>query len=48
VPAAERATVTLRVDVLEEVDKVERKRSRFIAEAVEHELQRRGGSGLTH
>ena len=40
-PNAERVTVTLRADLLEEIDRVERNRSRFIAEAVEHELQRR-------
>jgi hypothetical protein len=40
-PIAERVTVTLRADLLEEIDRVERNRSRFIAEAVEHELQRR-------
>jgi hypothetical protein len=45
-PAAERVTVTLRVDLLEEIDKVERNRSRFIAEAVEHELQRRRRAAL--
>jgi hypothetical protein len=38
---AERVTVTLRSDLLEETDRVERNRSRFISEAVEHELQRR-------
>jgi hypothetical protein len=37
-PAAERVTVTLRADLLEEIDKIERNRSRFIAEAVEHDL----------
>ncbi len=45
-PAAERVTVTLRVDLLEEIDRVERNRSRFIAEAVEHELQRRRRAAL--
>lgn len=45
-PAAERVTVTLRADLLEEIDRVERNRSRFIAEAVEHELQRRRREGL--
>jgi hypothetical protein len=43
---AERVTVTLRADLLEEIDRVERNRSRFIAEAVKHELQRRRREGL--
>jgi hypothetical protein len=43
---AERVTVTLRVDLLEEIDRIERNRSRFIAEAVEHELLRRRRDGL--
>jgi hypothetical protein len=37
----ERVTVTLRADLVKEIDRVERNRSRFIAEAVERELQRR-------
>lgn len=45
-PAAERVTVTLRADLLEEIDKVERNRSRFIAEAVERELHRRRREAL--
>jgi hypothetical protein len=45
-PPAERVTVTLRSDVLDEIDRLERNRSRFIAEAVEHELQRRRHEAL--
>jgi hypothetical protein len=45
-PTAERVTVTLRADLVEEIDRVERNRSRFIAEAVEHELQRRRHAAL--
>ena len=45
-PVAERVTVTLRSDLLEEIDRIERNRSRFIAEAVEHELQRRRREAL--
>jgi hypothetical protein len=45
-PSAERVTVTLRSDLLEEIDRVERNRSRFIAQAVEHELQRRRREAL--
>lgn len=37
----ERVTVTLPVELLEGIDSFERNRSRFIAEAVEHELIRR-------
>lgn len=44
--AAGRVTVTLRTDLLEEIDRVERNRSRFIAEAVEHELRRRRRQAL--
>ena len=37
----ERVTVTLSAELVEGIDRVERNRSRFIAEAVEHELARR-------
>ena len=37
----ERVTVTLSADLVEGIDRLERNRSRFIAEAVEHELARR-------
>jgi hypothetical protein len=40
-PTTERVTVTLAADVLEEIDRVEKNRSRFIADAVRHELARR-------
>jgi hypothetical protein len=39
--AVERVTVTLPAEVVEEIDRHERNRSRFIAEAVHHELTRR-------
>ncbi len=42
----ERVTVTLPVDLIEGIDRFERNRSRFIAEAVEHELVRRQREGL--
>jgi hypothetical protein len=42
----ERVTVTLRAELVESIDRVERNRSRFIAEAVEHELARRRREGL--
>jgi len=42
----ERVTVTLPVDLVEGIDRFERNRSRFIAEAVEHELVRRQREGL--
>ena len=38
--------MTLRADLLEEMDRVARNRSRFIADAVEHELQRRRREAL--
>lgn len=37
----ERVTVTLPLGLLEDIDRFERNRSRFIAEAVAHELVRR-------
>ena len=36
-----RVTVTLSAELVEGIDRLERNRSRFIAEAVEHELARR-------
>lgn len=42
----ERVTVTLALDLIEGIDRLERNRSRFIAEAVEHELVRRRRDGL--
>lgn len=38
---SERVTVTLTVELIESIDRLERNRSRFIAEAVERELLRR-------
>ena len=42
----ERVTVTLPVELVESIDRLERNRSRFIAEAVQHELVRRRREGL--
>lgn len=42
----ERVTVTLPVGLVEGIDGFERNRSRFIAEAVEHELKRRRRDGM--
>jgi hypothetical protein len=42
----ERVTVTLPADLLEGIDRFERNRSRFIKEAVEHELICRRREGL--
>ena len=42
----ERVTVTLSVQLVEGIDRLERNRSRFIAEAVEHELARRRREAL--
>ncbi|MDA1035891.1 MAG: ribbon-helix-helix domain-containing protein [Chloroflexi bacterium] len=36
-----RVTVTLDAELVEDIDRIERNRSRFIAEAVQHELARR-------
>jgi hypothetical protein len=42
----ERVTVTLPAELVESIDRLERNRSRFILEAVEHELVRRRREGL--
>lgn len=42
----ERVTVTLPIDLVEGIDRFERNRSRFITQAVEHELLRRRREGL--
>ena len=42
----ERVTVTLPIELVESIDRFERNRSRFITEAVEHELVRRRRQGL--
>ena len=41
-----RVTVTLSADLVDGIDRVERNRSRFIAEAVQHELTRRRHAAL--
>lgn len=41
VPTSERVTFTLPANLLEEVDRLERNRSRFITEAVQREVVRR-------
>ena len=45
-PMMERVTVTLPADLVEKIDQLERNRSRFIAEAVEHELAQRRRDAL--
>lgn len=40
-PSMERVTVTLPDDLLREIDRREKNRSKFVAEAVRHELDRR-------
>ena len=45
-PTTERVTVTLSGELLDEIDRLERNRSRFIAEAVQHELARRRRDAL--
>ncbi len=42
----ERVTVTLPIELIESIDRLERNRSRFITEAVEHELVRRRRESL--
>ncbi|MGH9319792.1 MAG: hypothetical protein ACRD3V_07865 [Vicinamibacteria bacterium] len=42
----ERVTVTLSAELVEGIDRLERNRSRFIAEAVAHELARRRREAL--
>lgn len=42
----ERVTVTLPADLVDRIDQVERNRSRFIAQAVEHELAQRRRDAL--
>ncbi len=42
----EHVTVTLPIKLIENIDRYERNRSRFIAEAVEHEFGRRRREGL--
>ena len=44
--STERVTVTLSAELVEGIDRLERNRSRFIAEAVEHELARRRRAAL--
>jgi hypothetical protein len=44
--ATERVTVTLPAELIRNIDRLEKNRSRFIAEAVEHELTRRRHEGL--
>lgn len=45
-PTTERVTVTLPAELVESIDRLEKNRSRFIAEAVQHELDRRRREGL--
>jgi post-segregation antitoxin (ccd killing protein) len=42
----ERVTVTLPAELVESIDRLEKNRSRFITQAVEHELERRRREGL--
>lgn len=45
-PTNERVTITLPANLLDEVDQLERNRSRFITEAVRHEVARRRRAAL--
>jgi hypothetical protein len=42
----ERVTITLKTETVASIDRLEKNRSRFIAEAVERELERRGREAL--
>ena len=44
--ATERVTVTLPTKLIQRIDRFDRNRSRFITEAIEHELARRRREGL--
>jgi hypothetical protein len=44
--SVERVTVTPSAELVDEIDRLERNRSRFIAEAVQHELARRRREAL--
>ena len=45
-PTTKRVTVTLPAELVQRIDRLEKNRSRFITEAVEHELDRRRREGL--
>lgn len=45
-PTTARVTVTLPAELVDNIDRLEKNRSRFIAQAVEHELIRRRREGL--
>ena len=45
-PGVQRVTVTLPADVVRDIDRREKNRSKFVAEAVRHELDRRRRSEL--
>jgi post-segregation antitoxin (ccd killing protein) len=45
-PSSQRVTITLPANLLHEVDQLERNRSRFITEAVQHEVARRRRAAL--
>ena len=45
-PTNERVTVTLPAEVVRDVDRLEKNRSKFVLEAVRHELKRRRREGL--
>ena len=45
-PASERVTVTLPAEVVRDIDRREKNRSKFVLDAVRHELARRRREGL--
>ena len=47
-PANERVTITLPADLVRDIDRLEKNRSRFLQEAARHELERRRRDLLQH
>jgi Arc/MetJ-type ribon-helix-helix transcriptional regulator len=45
-PTSERVTVTLPTEIIRDIDRLEKNRSKFVLQAVRHELQRRRREAL--
>lgn len=48
IPSAERVTITLPADLLREIDRLEKNRSKFVLGAIQRELQSRRREALHH
>jgi hypothetical protein len=48
VPTKERVTVTLSADLVRDIDRLEKNRSKFLQEAARHEVERRRRALLEH